>query len=86
MWDFKVLPQKGAKETVDREVGASWSYDAGKRLMVSYDTVEMAKMKSEYIKREGLGGAMWWESSADKPGDESLIGTASLTASCLFAR
>ena len=76
VWDYKALPQKGARETNDFEIGASWSYDAEKRLMVSYDTKEMAKFKAEWIKKEGgLGGAMWWESSGDKGGEDSIIGT-----------
>lgn len=77
IWDFKALPKEGAKELVDDEVGASWSYDANSKVMVSYDTVEMAKRKVDFIKYENLGGAMWWESSADKAGNESLIGTVS---------
>lgn len=75
VWDFKALPQQGAKEMTDKQIGASWSYDAEKRLMVSYDTNELAEQKAEYIKKEHLGGAMWWESSGDKKGEESLIGT-----------
>ena len=77
VWDFKALPKAGAKEMLDEQAGASWSYDAGARVMVSYDTLEMAKKKVEFIEGEGLGGAMWWESSGDKTGDESLIGTVS---------
>lgn len=77
VWDFKALPQHGAKETTDEEIGASWSYDAEKRLLVSYDTNELARQKVGYIKKENLGGAMWWESSGDKKGEESLIGTVS---------
>jgi chitinase len=46
--------------------------------MVSYDTASIAARKAEYIKHLGLGGAMWWESSADhaphgERGEESLI-------------
>ena len=77
IWDYKVLPQDGATEICDAETGASWSYDAKKRLLVTYDNKDMVGKKVEYIKKEGLGGAMWWESSADKKGDESLIGTVS---------
>lgn len=42
--------------------------------MISYDTLEIAAQKVAYIKQRGLGGGMWWESSADKPqGQGSLI-------------
>ena len=78
VWDYKALPQEGASEFLDEEAGASWSYDQGARVMVSYDTVEMSKRKVDFIQGQGLGGAMWWESSADKTGDESLMGTVSL--------
>ncbi len=77
VWDFKALPKEGAKEFLDDQIGASWTYDREARVMVSYDSLEMAKKKVDFIKSEGLGGAMWWESSADKAGEESLIGTVS---------
>ncbi|KAK1767396.1 family 18 glycosyl hydrolase [Phialemonium atrogriseum] len=74
VYDYKKLPLEGAAEHEDGEVGASYCYDAGKRTMVTYDTVGMARRKAEFIKERGLGGAMWWESSADKPAEASLIG------------
>lgn len=37
--------------------------------MVTYDSIEAASTKAEYIKKNGLGGAMWWESSGDHPSD-----------------
>ena len=83
VWDFKALPQQGAKEMMDKEIGASWSYDADKRLIVSYDTIELAEQKVDYIKKEDLGGVMWWESSGDKKGEESLIGTVSCRTICI---
>ncbi|KAM0113872.1 Chitinase 4 [Aspergillus fumigatus] len=81
VWDYKALPQPGATEVFDQQAGASWSYDAGARTMVSYDTVTAAEMKVNFIKEQGLGGGMWWEASGDKGGkaankaDGSLIGT-----------
>ncbi|KAI0454606.1 glycoside hydrolase superfamily [Xylaria acuta] len=71
--DYKKLPLDGAEERVDEEAGATYCYHPGTRTMVSYDTVPMARRKAEYIVEKELGGAMWWESSADKEGEGSLI-------------
>jgi chitinase len=73
IWDYKVLPKAGAEEFEDDSVGASWSYDPASRTMVSYDTVGMAVKKAAWIKEQGLGGAMWWETSGDKNGTGSII-------------
>ena len=75
VYDYKKLPLPGSHECEDASIGASWCWDASSRRFVTYDTVGMAKVKAEYIKCKGLGGAMWWESSADKEGPDSLIGT-----------
>lgn len=77
IWDYKALPKPGAQEHVDKKIGASWSYDAGAKTMVTYDNKEMAGQKTQYIKDKHLGGAMFWESSGDKKGGDSLIGTVS---------
>ncbi|KAI2624465.1 glycoside hydrolase superfamily [Xylaria nigripes] len=71
--DYKKLPLNGSEERVDEDVGASYCYHPGTKTMVSYDTVPMARMKARYIATNCLGGAMWWESSSDKEGEESLI-------------
>ncbi|KKA30845.1 hypothetical protein TD95_000735 [Thielaviopsis punctulata] len=73
VYDFKALPLPGAQEHYDQECLASYSYDPAKRMMVTYDTTLVARLKAEWIMSSGLGGGMWWESSADKPGDQSLI-------------
>ncbi|KAG9228388.1 glycoside hydrolase superfamily [Amylocarpus encephaloides] len=73
VYDFKSLPLSGAVEIYSQNTGASYSYDAGKRELISYDTVAVAKQKAAYIQQEELGGAMWWESSADGAGNNSLI-------------
>ena len=73
VWDFKALPRDGAEEKQSNEAIASWSYDSEQRIMISYDTLEVVKQKVNFVEQEGLGGAMWWESSGDKGGDQSLI-------------
>jgi len=72
-WDYKALPRAGATEQFDSNLIASWSYDPVKKMLITYDTPEAERRKSDYIKQKGLGGAMWWETSADKKEDQSLI-------------
>jgi hypothetical protein len=78
VYDYKALPQSGAAVQNDAKVLASWSYDAAQRTMVSFDTPEIVARKAALIQQMGLGGAMYWESSADKKGADSLVSTVSL--------
>ncbi|PLN76078.1 putative class V chitinase [Aspergillus taichungensis] len=76
VWDVKALPRPGAKVIVEQDIGAAYSYDPQRRVMISYDTQDTVRQKAEYIKRKGLGGAMWWEASGDREvGKGSLIAT-----------
>jgi chitinase len=45
--------------------------------MVSFDTPEVAKQKTHYLVDQKMGGAMWWETSGDRPitDSRSLIKT-----------
>jgi chitinase len=74
-YDYKALPQAGAKVIEDFDLVASWSYDAVKGEMISYDTPAIVTKKAQLIHQQGLGGGMWWESSTDKKGADSLITT-----------
>ncbi|EMD90073.1 glycoside hydrolase family 18 protein [Bipolaris maydis ATCC 48331] len=75
VYDYKALPQAGAQIYTDSQITASWSYDSNSRFMISYDTPEVIANKTQLIRDNGLGGGMWWESSSDKTGPESLVST-----------
>lgn len=75
VYDYKKLPIEGAQEHCDQQCGASYCYNPATRLLVTYDTPEVARIKTAFIRQRSLGGGMWWESSADKTGDDSLIQT-----------
>jgi chitinase len=85
VYDYKALPQSGASLFKDDNLIASWSYDSTQRIFISYDTPEIIGKKTALIKSSGLGGGMWWESSSDKTGDQSLISTVSLSRARLQA-
>ncbi|KAJ6786186.1 hypothetical protein PWT90_00748 [Aphanocladium album] len=75
VYDYKKLPLEGAEEHQDDASGATYCYNPQSRTLVTYDTPQLAKTKAQFIKERGLGGGMWWESSADKAGGDSLIQT-----------
>lgn len=83
MWSVVVVEFQGRfrvtfrLNTTDTSITASWAYDAGSRTLVSYDTPAIIQKKASFIKSLGLGGGMWWESSGDKKGSESLVSTVS---------
>ena len=76
IWDYKGLPKEGSNAQCDHNTGACWSYDTGKRELISFDMPESVEAKVAYIKDHQLGGSVFWEASADKVGAGSLIETS----------
>jgi chitinase len=75
VWLYKDLPRPGGTELYDDVAKASYSYDASKKELISYDNAASAVTKAKYLVGKGLGGAVFWEASGDKTGAGSLIGT-----------
>lgn len=71
VWDYKDLPLKDANETVDRDRVSAYCYNPHTKTLVVYDNPETVQYKAQYIAENGLGGGMWWESSADVPVNQS---------------
>lgn len=76
IWDYKVLPKAGATELYAQDAGAVYSYDFGSRELISYDNVAQVGRKIDYVLSMGLGGSFYWEASADRTDDGSLIATS----------
>lgn len=66
VWDYKALPRPGAQVLYDDVAGATYSYDAAARELVSFDTADMVRRKVDYLRAKGLAGSMFWEASADR--------------------
>jgi chitinase len=75
VWLYHDLPRSGAQEVYDDIAKASYSYDPVTKELISYDTVASAVVKSQYLVKKGLGGAVFWEASGDRTGANSLVGT-----------
>ncbi|KYK57920.1 endochitinase precursor [Drechmeria coniospora] len=76
MWDYKVLPKSGATVRFDNVSMAAYSYDAATNELISFDTTQTVEGKVAYLKSKGLGGSMFWEASADRKGNSSLVGAS----------
>ena len=66
VYDYRALPLPGSYIFQDEKALASWCYDYNKKEMVSFDNEVVGTWKGDWIKKEGLGGSMFWELSGDK--------------------
>lgn len=57
----------------DAQAQVPYLYDAVRKLWISYDDPQSMKVKADFIKAKGLGGAMAWELSGDR--DQELLDT-----------
>ncbi|KAG5635932.1 hypothetical protein H0H81_009645, partial [Sphagnurus paluster] len=76
VYSYKALPLAGAAVYENTTDVSSYSYDSAKKELVSYDTPNIVKIKTQYINNKGLAGSMFWELSTDKVGGLSLVGTS----------
>ena len=57
----------------DADAQVPYLYDAVRKLWISYDDPQSIKVKADFIKAKGLGGAMIWEITGDR--DKELLDT-----------
>ena len=50
----------------DSVSNAPFAYDPNKKIFMSYDNPESVKLKTQYVKKEGLDGIMFWQLGNDK--------------------
>ena len=73
VWLFKDLPRPGAKVMTNTDIIATYTYDSKTTEFVTLDGSASAKLKAAYLKKQGMGGAFFWEASGDKEGTSSLV-------------
>ncbi|KAJ7273811.1 glycoside hydrolase superfamily [Mycena rebaudengoi] len=73
VYSYKALPLAGAQIFENTTDVTSYSYDAAKKELVTFDTPAIVKLKAQYTVTNNLAGSMFWELSTDKVGSESLV-------------
>jgi chitinase len=73
-WDIVEKIKSGNyKKGYDDSAKASYLWNAKDSIFISWETPKEIKQKTTYIKKNNLGGAMFWEYSLDK--DQELLNT-----------
>ncbi|KLO18245.1 hypothetical protein SCHPADRAFT_820108 [Schizopora paradoxa] len=75
IYSYSDLPLAGASVFENTTDISSYSYDASKMELVSYDTPHIATLKAQYVASNGMAGQMFWDLSTDKTGSDSLVST-----------
>ncbi|KAH8110970.1 glycoside hydrolase family 18 and carbohydrate-binding module family 5 protein [Phellopilus nigrolimitatus] len=76
IYSYADLPLSGASVFENLTDVSSYSYDASKEELVSYDTPHIATIKAQYVVSKGMAGQMFWDLSTDKTGtNASLVAT-----------
>lgn len=75
IWLYRDLPRPGATVEWDNVAKESYSYDPTTEELVSYDDVQSATVKAQFLMQKGMGGAFFWEASGDKNNSQSLVET-----------
>lgn len=71
-WDILEKIKSGNyKKGYDESAKASYLWNAADSIFISLETPKAIQLKANYIKANGLGGAMFWEYSLDK--DRKLL-------------
>ncbi len=70
-WDIaeNYVNQNGYTRYWEPDAHVPWLHNPSAQIMISYDDPESVADKAEYILQQNLGGAMFWEFSADKHAD-----------------
>lgn len=72
IWLYNQLPLSNTIERYDPQRISAFCVDSENSVMVGYDNKNTVKTKAEYIKKNHLGGAFWWESCGNKWTDPQL--------------
>lgn len=61
VYSYSTLPLSGASVFENTTDITSYSYDASKKELISYDTPRIATLKAQYVESKGMAGQMFWD-------------------------
>ena len=64
--DSLITPAAGWRFHIDKKASASYAYHAGEKLFITYDDAMSVAAKAGYVRRERLGGIMFWQLADDR--------------------